>query len=214
MPAPKGSKNARAYQVALVSKNKRLVAAELARLKEVRAKFDSITSLSQAVSKATPLTDVTIRRNTAYRELILKYINDQGARSGYMSRAESELNKLRHKITELEIRLSNISADNQRLRAYVSNLKDSDGSTLRISSAPSDESEEVDEVDWEQNCYRTYQLVCALVSHGFYEINFSNNTVEDRTGIEGNEVVAGGNLAKPFVEWFRKQGLGDGNSKD
>lgn len=207
MPAPKGSKNAKAHQDAVMSKNKRLIEAELARLKEARAKFDSITALSQAVSKTIKLTDVTIRRNPAYRDLILKYINDQGARTGYMSRAEAELNNLRHKVTELEIRLSNTSANNDRLRAYVSKIQDAERNTLRTTSAPSGKD---DEIDWKQNCYRTYQLVYALVSHSYYEINLSKDTIEDRTGIEGNEIVAGANLAKPFVEWCRKQGLGDG----
>lgn len=207
MPAPKGSKNARAYQDALVSKKKGLIEEELAKLKEVRANFESITALSQAISQPTGLTDVTLRRNKVYRALIIKYINDQGSRSGYMSRAESELNKLRQKVTELELRLSNVSTDNERLRAFVGKMKVNESSTPKI---PSITREKGGAKSREQELLRTYQLVNALVSHAYYEVNFDKNTIEDRTAIGGNEVVAGSNLAQPYVEWCKMEGLGNG----
>ncbi|AXI48076.1 hypothetical protein C1J03_19975 [Sulfitobacter sp. SK012] len=207
MPAPKGSKNAKAYQDAITSKNKASVEGELAKLKEARANFESITALSQAIAKATGLTDVTIRRNKAYRVLIIKYINEQGGKSGYMSRAEAELNKLRHKVTELELRLSNASADNGRLQAFISKMQDSESSTPQIEAASSIEDHEV---DWEQDCHRTYSLVQAILSRAFFEINFAKNTIEDRTGIEENEIIAGANISQPFIGWCKRKGLKDG----
>ncbi|MEO9629453.1 MAG: hypothetical protein ABJG14_03340 [Sulfitobacter sp.] len=200
MPAPKGSKNARAYQDALVSKNKELIEEVLAKLKEARANFESITALSLAISKPTGLTDVTLRRNKVYRALLIKYINEQGSRSGYMSRAEVELNKLRHKVAELELRLSNVSVDNDRLRAFIEKMKDTDGPAPDI---PFITSKKGGAEKWEQERLRTYQLVNALVSHAYYEVNFDRNAIEDRTAIDGQEVVAGSNLAQPYVEWCK-----------
>lgn len=207
MPAPKGSKNARVYQDALVSKNKGLIEKELAKLKEVRANFKSITALSQAISKPTGLTDVTLRRNKVYRALIIKYINDQGSRSGYMSRAESELNNLRQKVTELELRLSNVQTDNDRLRAFIGKMKDTESVTSKIPSITPKNGRAERRV---QDLLRTYQLVNALVSHAYYEVNFDKNTIEDRTAIGGKEVVAGSNLAQPYVEWCKMEGLRNG----
>lgn len=207
MPAPKGSKNARAYQDALVSQNKALIEVELARLKDARAMFNSITALSQAIAKETGLTDVTLRRNHVYRALIIKYIHDQNPRSGYMSRAEVELNELRHKVTELELRLSNVSVDNDRLRAFVGRMNEVESAAPKITSSTS---EKGGEANWEQDRLRTYQLVNALVSHAYYEVNFEKNTIEDRTGIEGGEVVAGSNLAQPYVEWCKTEGRRNG----
>jgi hypothetical protein len=112
MSAPKGSKNARRYQEDLIFKNKNSVELELKRLRELRAEFGSFTALSKAIAKATGLTDVTLRRNRVYRALLLNYINVQSTRSSSNSRGDAELNKLRHKITELETQLSNASADN------------------------------------------------------------------------------------------------------
>lgn len=207
MPAPKGSKNARAYQDALVAKNKNRIEEEILKLKIKRAKFDSITALSQAISTATGLTDVTLRRNKLYRILLIKYINEQGAKSGYMSRAEVELNKLRHKVMELELRLSNISADNDRLRAFIGRMKDAECST---SNFPSIISGKERPGNWEQERLRTYHLVNALVSHAYYEVNFDKNTIEDRTEIGENAVVAGSNLAQPYVEWCKAEGRRNG----
>lgn len=207
MPAPKGSKNAKAYQDALVSKNKELIEEELAKLKEARAIFLSITALSHAISKATGLTDVTLRRNKVYRALIIKYINDQGTRSGYMSRAEAELNELRHKVTILELQLSNVSADKDRLRAFIGKMKDIESAAPKTSPITSKKGSAE---NWKQERLRTYQLINALVSHAYYEVNFDKNTIEDRTAIDGNEVVAGSNLAQPYVEWCKMERLGNG----
>ena len=207
MPAPKGSKNARAYQDTLVCQNKALIEEELAKLKKTRANFQSITALSQAISNATRLTDVTLRRNRVYRALLIKYINEQGSRSGYMSRAEAELNELRHKVTELELRLSNVSTDNDRLRAFIGKMKDIESSPTQI---PFNNAEKGAAENREQERLQTYQLVNALVSHAYYEVNFDKNTIEDRTAIDGNEVVAGSNLAQPYVEWCKMEGLGNG----
>jgi hypothetical protein len=120
-----------------------------------------------------------------------------------MSMAEAELNKLSHKVTELELRLSNASADNNRLRAFVGRMKQSENAASKI---PSRHAAQGTGTNWGEDRLRTYQLVNALVSHAYYEVNFEKNIIEDRTAIEGNEVVAGSNLAQPYVEWCKKEG--------
>ncbi|MBY6058172.1 hypothetical protein [Leisingera daeponensis] len=206
MPAPKGSRNARAYQEAQVSRNLALVRGTLSKLRAVRAKFDSITALSQAVALETGLSDVTLRRNKSYRILIIEYINQQGGRSGYQSRYEAEMNQLRHKVTELELRLGNVMADNERLRAFAKNVSDSENSSIvnlpkvAVTSGNEDLGTFLDE-----SHIRTFHLVEAIVSRAFFEINFDRNTIEDSTGIEEDEIVAGPNLAEPFIEWCRSR---------
>lgn len=207
MPAPKGSNNAKAYQDAVKAKNIALVENELGRLKDARAIFNSITALSQAVAKSTGLTDVALRRNKQTRAAITKYISEQRGRSGYVSRAETELTKLRHQVTELELRLSNASQDNARLRAYHSKLKVAEDIKPQIVySSPSNS----DETKWEQNCQRTYHLVQAILSRAELMVNFENSTIEDVTGIGDDEIVAGANPAQPYVDWAKSRGLNDG----
>ena len=202
MPAPKGSKNAKAYQDSVKSKNKALIEEELTRLKEVRAIFNSITALSEAVAKATGLSAFTIRRNNAYRSSIIKYISEQNGRSGYVSRAEIELVKLRHKITDLEVRLSNVLVDNARLKAFSSKLKDAETSKPQITHAPSVNG---DGSEWEQNCVRTYYLVQAILSRAEFSVDFGKCTIEDPAGIDDDEIVAGANIAKPYVDWVKSR---------
>lgn len=209
MPAPKGSRNAKAYQDSVKSKNKTLIEGELKRLKDVRASFNSITALSEAVAKETGLSAFTIRRNQAYRSLITKYISEQSGRSGYVSRAESELVSLRHKITELEVRLSNILADNARLHAFVKKLKDAETTNLpqiQHSSLNTDG----DSGEWEQNCMRTYHLVQAILSRAEFLVDFEKCAIEDPAGIDDNEIVAGANIAEPYIEWVKSKELRNG----
>ena len=134
-------------------------------------------------------------------------MNGQRRRSSYMSRSDSDLNKLRQRVIELELRLSNVSTDNERLQAYIGKMKDTESAPPKI---PSITSEKGNSESIEQQQLRTYQLVNALVSHAYYEVNFDKNTIEDRTAIDGNEVVAGSNLAQPYVEWCKMEGLGNG----
>jgi hypothetical protein len=203
MPARRGSNNAQSYQDALIQKHRALVVEELARLREDRACFNSITALSKAVAKATGLTDVTLRRNNLYRNLLLNYLNNQGGRSGYVSRAEAELNKLKHKVTELELSLSNAKTETARLRAFCEkvNVSDSPEPKLIDYSPLPNSSEE----DWEHNCHRTYYLVQALLSRAFFVTNFEKNIIEDPAEIGDEELVAGTNLAKPYIDWCRSR---------
>ncbi|MFG6515792.1 hypothetical protein ACGYKD_18525 [Sulfitobacter sp. TB366] len=108
---------------------------------------------------------------------------------------------------ELELRLSNVSADNDRLRAFIEKMRDTDSPAPNIPLASSTKG---GVENWEQERLRTYQLVNALVSHAYYEVNFDKSIIEDRTAIDGNEVVAGSNLAQPYVEWCKMDGLGNG----
>lgn len=62
------------------------------------------------------------------------------------------------------------------------------------------------EASWEQDLLRTFQLVNALVSRAYFEINFANYTIEDSVGIDGDELVAGKHLAKPYVDWCKAEG--------
>ena len=202
MPAPKGSRNAKAYQEDLISTNRELVEVELAKFREVRAEFPSMTALSIAISKSTGLANVTLRRNRVYRELILNYINTQSTRSAYISRADAELNMLRHKVTNLELRVSNALADNDRLRAFIGKINTSPTEVPKLPiCTPTNVSETGDEHD----LLRTFQLVNALVSRAYFSINFDNDTIEDTVGIDGDEVVAGKNIAQPYVEWRKSE---------
>lgn len=202
MPAPKGSKNAKAFQDALVSKNQTLIVKELVRLKEARASFNSFTALSKAVAKETGLSAFTIRRNKSYRLLITKYISEQSGRSGYVSRAETELVELRHKITELEVRLSNVLEDNARLQAFARKRKDAEIAKPQMARAPSAEGDE-----WEKNCIRTYYLVQAILSRAEFSVDFEKCSIEDPAGIDEDEIVAGANIAKPYVDWVKRREL-------
>lgn len=206
MAAPKGSNNARAYQDAIKAKNRALVEEELGRLKESRAIFNSITALSQAVAKGTGLTDYTLRRNKEYRFLITKYITEQRGRSGYVSRAETELTMLRHEITKLELRLSNISEDNSRLRAHLKKMENVEGTepklgyTIPANSVGSSQTQDIQ---------RAYYLIQAILSRADFLVNFEKNRIEDLTGFGDEEIVAGENLAKPYLEWVRSKSFND-----
>tara|TARA_R100000789_G_scaffold98394_1_gene102163 strand:- start:1929 stop:2561 length:633 start_codon:yes stop_codon:yes gene_type:complete len=207
--APKGSNNARAYQDAIKAKNRALVEDELGRLKESRAIFNSITALSQAVAKRTGLTDYTLRRNKEYRFLITKYITEQRGRSGYVSRAETELTILRHEITKLELRLSNISEDNNRLRAHLKKMKNAEGTEPKLGyTIPANSSGN----SQTQDIQRAYYLIQAILSRADFLVNFEKNTIEDITGFGDEEIVAGENLAKPYLEWVRSKSLNDDRS--
>ncbi|UOA15969.1 hypothetical protein [Sulfitobacter dubius] len=203
MPEREDLNNAKSYQDGLIQKHSALIVEELARLREARACFNSLTALSKAVAKNTGLTDVTLRRNNLYRNLLLNYLKSQGGRSGYASRSEAELNELRHKVTELELSLSNTKAETARLRAFCEKMDVSDppdpqpNDYIPLANS-SDE-------DWEHNCQRTYYLVQALLSRAFFVTNFEKNIIEDPAEIGDEELVAGSNLAKPYIDWCRSR---------
>jgi hypothetical protein len=201
MAAPKGSKNAKKYQDTIVAKNKSLIEEELIRLKASRGTFNSLTALSRAISIETGLSEVTLRRNNTYRSLIIEFISHQSGRSGYVSRAESELLEVRRRVTELELTLSNVSADNLRLKAYLARNRDELDQAKRSSHIPVTD---VDEATWEDKCLRTFYLVQAVLSRADFLVNVEDGNIEDVIGVGDEQIVAGRNISAPYIEWLKK----------
>lgn len=199
MPPKKGSKNAAKYQQQLVEGTMSLLNNILADMSSSGALFENITSLSKFLEKRSGTSNVTLRRNPRYRELLDKYLNSQRGAVGVLSKTQQDLNVLKTRIKLLEIENSNKATNIRRLEAALSNLaKNADIAPLPL---------EVPEVDRSRNSYDdftcTANLVLALLEllPGVI-VDSERHVIIDEHSLSADDIVATENLAGPFIEWM------------
>lgn len=207
MGAPIGSRNAKAYHAAKTQDTLKKLTDALDEIRVSGARYPSLTSLSKALSRRVGLSDVRLRQNPNYRQLLDEHFESYVKQSSTPASRRNKVAALQKEIFGLRLELSNLQASNIRLRAAIERqpnqseaVPSAQGSGPPTCSSSSN--------DFESTAY----LVLALMHHvkGF-QIDFENEVIVDAASLIGKERVAGPNLCGAFIRWCCDKGLG---SKD
>lgn len=207
MGAPIGSRNAKAYHAAKTQDALKKLTEALDEIRASGARYPSLTSLSKALSSTVGLSDVRLRQNPNYRQLLDEHFESYVQKSFETACRRNKVTALQKEIFGLRLELSNLQASNSRLRAAIEQqLNRSEAAPSAQGSAPPTCSSSSN--DFESTAY----LVLALMHHvkGF-QIDFENEVIVDAASLIGRERVAGPNLCGAFIRWCRDKGL---SSKD
>jgi hypothetical protein len=145
----------------------------------------------------------TLLRNPTYKQLLLSYqagdtaltVNDLSAKSVRSGGAEAEA-----LMTQLRLELSNVKRENERLKAYVSELASdvvpkSDSGTAVLQGKKDTA---------EQDFIFTCQVLLRVLENAgeLLEIDFEQDRLLDGARMV-NRVIAEGALISPFIAWLR-----------
>lgn len=206
MPAPKGSRNAAAYQKEMADNCATKISSALTELRRIGALFENVTKLSKHVSEQIGVSDVTLRRNERYRAQLDEYLVSQKGATNLLSPLHQDLTVHRAKVRMLKADIANRDRRIKRLEHAISNMGQSvphPDSTVAPKTL-----QKPKEGQRSSEFVQTAHLVLALLEHtqGLI-VDTERKSIVDEFGMPGSDVVAGENLAGAFVEWFKKEGV-------
>ena len=189
------------------------IEAYLKAAKNSRASFKYVTDLAEMV--ATHLTQVegkkcnrsTLLRNPKYKALLLSYMAGDvvaGVKNVKSKKAESP--QAQALAIHSELRISNLERENERLKAYVSDLKSqvSQSEPPRISSDKGSSDATKKAAENEVSFIKTCQVLLRVLesSDGLLSVDFETERLLDASRRVDN-IIADKQLAAPFIAWLR-----------
>ncbi|WP_164659544.1 hypothetical protein [Tropicibacter sp. Alg240-R139] len=198
MGAPKGSYNARAFHEERRKKTLHKLKAELRKIRKSKARFDTITVLSQAVGERIGVSDVTLRSpKNVYREHLSNHLLEQEGGKHLLSTPERRI-----LVLESEIRTLRLENSNQKVKLKL--LTEALSKSDTVNEVPKETGHAGAETTgcWLDEFECTATLVSILMRHvGGLEVDTENGVVVDTASASGNDPIAGPNVCLPYVKW-------------
>jgi len=201
MGAPKGARNARAFQEAESAKVKEALAQALGILNRSGLLFRNISALAAHVSAATGQTSGNLRRNMAYRKMLETHLYAQKGTTGLIADRDRDLGVLKAKLRLVELEAANSARDKARLERFVAQNLAPGRSNAALGS--NDTSKIAETNDYRRAFECTAQALANVLERAeFFAVNQKKKTIEDRAARPGSEEVVSPVHAKYFIDWL------------
>jgi hypothetical protein len=195
------------YQETVVARREKVIVTYLRSLRKNRAAFEYITDLAKVTASQVgqveeePCSYTTLLRNKRYKALLLEFMATKAtANSVNVSEPRAQA-----RIQMLELDLGNVQRDNERLRAYISDLE-AEVSTKSPTALPSNSYKVTDNSALQLSNERA--LVCKalwlVIEHfqGLVSIDANRGCIIDLAASQRNNVIVEPNIAKVFLDWL------------
>lgn len=198
------------YQDKVVAGREQIVVRYLASLRRTRAKFEYVTDLAKAVAEqiglaeGKPCSFTTLLRNKRYKAFLLSFM---AMRSGTDAVRVSEP-AAQALIHTVELELSNVKRDNERLRAYIAELEAKLPEHAPPPVLPSRTSATVDAAD-PIRLSNEKALACKalwLVLNHFKDLvslDTERGCIIDLAASKRRNVIVAAEIAEVYLDWLR-----------
>jgi hypothetical protein len=210
---PKGKNTFEGYQRAKQERREHLVIEYLEQLKTSRVKFQHVTGLAEMVAthlthqEQKPCNRATLLRNKRYKALLLTFMAAHlGGGTKHLRLRDAGDDKAKSLVVTAELEASNLKREVERLRVYVAHLEKQQTGQHAIASTPAEVSATLQDLHEAQlNLTRTCQALFAVLRHFERTVSVDLDQVQvlDMSRLRNNVIVDSG-IAKPFVEWLRR----------
>ncbi|RFB70836.1 MULTISPECIES: hypothetical protein [unclassified Herbaspirillum] len=196
------------YQDKGMSEREEVIIRYLASLKKTRAKFEYVTDLAKAVAEQIqmverkPCSFTTLLRNSRYKAQLLNFM---AMRAGTNAVQVSEPAALAL-IHTVELELSNVKRDNERLRTYIADLEAQVAPSPVLTASPTLASDNAAELSRLSNDKAMACKALWLTLEHFKElirIDLDRGCIVDLATLRGNNVIVEPEIAKAFLDWLR-----------
>lgn len=213
MPAKKGTNRFEKFQTLKQEGRKVLILEFLKYLKTSRVRHQYVTELAEMVAKhitereGKPCNKATLLRNPQYKSMLLSYMAENLAAGTRNLKAKSiDDPKTQALVMTVQLEVSNLKRDNERLRSYVTHLEanvvktDNQISTM-AHSAPNDHKMELEQaqIRFAHAC-QALQLVIRHLDP-VVSVDVSAKKIIDMTKSRNN-VIVDSEIAVDFFEWL------------
>lgn len=213
MSAKKGTNRFEAFQILKQEGREVLILEFLAYLKTSRVRHQYVTDLAEMVAKhitereSKPCNKATLLRNPRYKLILLSYMAENHAAGTKNLKAKSiEDPKTQALVMTVQLQVSNLKRDNERLRTYVAHLeaqvpKNDDPLGIIKNNAPNDHKLELEQakIRFAHAC-QSLQLVIRHLN-SVVSVNVYDKQIIDMTKSRNN-VIVDSEIATGFFEWL------------
>lgn len=195
------------YQETTVIRRKEVIAECLCALRKRRVAFEYITDLSKIVAahvsqvENEPCSYTTLLRNAGYKALLLEFMAPFAATNrSLVFEPQAQM-----RIQTLELDLGNVKADNERLRAYISDLEAKVGaqSPLDVLAKSNEEGENV-LLQLSNRRALACKALWLVLEHfrGLVSIDSERGCIVDLAASHRKNVIVDADISKDFLDWL------------
>jgi len=199
MSGPVGYSNASAYHEERTTVVATHLRRELALLRKRSTTFRSLSTLASHVAVVVGRSANDLRRNPAYRRLLEDYLASQPGATTLVSGRDAPAQVLLARIRCLELQLSTLRSDRQRLENPISS-----SIFAGPREAADDSDNHVPEASYQMKFECTARALQLLLerSAGFYAVDEERTLIVDEAAKTSERCVVSSNYARPYVEWL------------
>ena len=210
MGAKEGENRFRSFQAAKVDGNVKLIQAEL---KEIRWRsgiaFHNLNSLIRYVAKVTGINRTTLKRNPAYRRLLMDSLARQIGAARIVNPNDASPELLRAMIEDLKMEKGNLANQNRMLVARINQIEHEAGKSLVNNLQPKNVGLPVNvnaDIAFQDTAFTLEQLIQRF--DGSIVVDVDEGLILDMAILnprERREHAIGPERTKFFINWFKER---------